>query len=326
MYVNKKALGSVLAGVLTSVVLAAGTAHARDEAPGYTGDSGGNIVRSGSGDCVRTGSWKPGMATIVGCDGVVLDAPVEITKGAPSGVAVLINVPAAALFAFDKADLTEEGKQAIEEQRKDVRPELAKAFEVIVVGHTDNTGSAEYNMGLSKRRAEAVRDYLANTGVPADILRVLGRGKNAPLASNNTEEGRALNRRVEIYVIGELRALDSMLFPSVALFPRRSAELTEQGKQLVEKHRGDARIQLRRAVYVEIIGHTDDVGDDDYNQELSEQRAQAMTDYLVSTGLDASMIVSRGAGESMPIASNRTDEGRAENRRVEILVLGRLEE
>jgi OOP family OmpA-OmpF porin len=117
-----------------------------------------------------------------------------------------------------------------------------------------------------------------------------------------------------------------MRFPSAVLFPRRSAEITEQGKQVIEKHRGDARIQLRRAVYVEIVGHTDDVGDDDYNQELSEQRAQAMRDYLVATGLDATKIVTRGAGEMKPIASNRTDEGRAENRRVEVLVLGRLEE
>ena len=79
-------------------------------------------------------------------------------------------------------------------------------------------------------------------------------------------------------------------------------------------------MELRRADYIEVIGHTDDVGDDDYNQELSEQRAQAMRDYLVATGLDPTKIVTRGAGEKTPIASNRTDEGRAENRRVEVLV------
>jgi OOP family OmpA-OmpF porin len=195
MYANKNMLGSVLAGVLTSVVLAAGTAQAREAAPGYVDDAGKNIIRSGSGDCVRTGSWKPAKATIVGCDGVVLDAPVEIIKGAPSGVAVLINIPAAALFAFDKAVLTEEGKQAIEEYRKDVRPELSKAYEVIVIGHTDSTGNAEYNLGLSKRRAEAVRDYLVDTGVRTERLRILGRGKNDPIASNDTNDGRALNRR-----------------------------------------------------------------------------------------------------------------------------------
>jgi OOP family OmpA-OmpF porin len=266
------------------------------------------------------------MATIVGCDGVVLDAPVEIIEGQPTGVVAVMNIPAAVLFAFDSADLTEGGKRVIEEQRKEVRPELAEAFEVIVIGHTDSTGDAQYNQGLSERRAKAVRDYLESTGVPAGIMRVLGRGKNRPIASNDTEEGRVLNRRVEAVVIGEARALDTMRFPSVALFPRRSAELTEQGKQLIEKHRGDARMELRRADYIEVIGHTDDVGDDDYNQELSEQRAQAMRDYLVETGIDPTKIITRGAGEKMPIASNRTAEGRAENRRVEVLVLGRLEQ
>ena len=126
-------------------------------------------------------------------------------------------------------------------------------------------------------------------------------------------------------MIGEARALDTMIFPSVALFPRRSAELTTQGKQVLETNREKAREQLRRASYIEIIGHTDDVGDDDYNQDLSEQRAQSVRDYLVDTGVDASKVVSVGAGESIPIASNQTEEGRAENRRVEILVLGRLE-
>ena len=115
-----------------------------------------------------------------------------------------------------------------------------------------------------------------------------------------------------------------MVFPSVALFPRRSAELTAQGKQRLEKDQNEARDMLQRAVYIEVIGHTDDVGGEQYNLELSEQRARAVRDYLVSTGVDPTKIVITGAGQSKPIASNRTEEGRAQNRRVEVLVLGRL--
>ena len=114
-----------------------------------------------------------------------------------------------------------------------------------------------------------------------------------------------------------------MRFPSVALFPRRSGELTEQGKQVIEENRLLAQDQLKRADYIEIVGHTDDVGDDDYNQELSEQRAQSVYDYLVETGLDANKVVVVGMGEKMPITTNTTDEGRSFNRRVEILLLGR---
>jgi len=330
VYVNKKALGSLLAGVVSLAFLAVGNVHAqsRGQTPGYLVDSEGSIVRSGTGECWHESSWAPDMATIVGCDGVVLDVKVEVVKGSPSGIVSLIVIPGAALFAFDSAELSQDGKNALEEYlaryRGKVRPELAKAYAGIVIGHTDSTGDPKYNLGLSERRAKAVRDYLVATGVPARKLRVLGRGQKAPVASNDTPEGRAQNRRVEIVVVGELRALDAMRFPSVALFPRRSAELTAAGKKLIEKNREDARDQLKRAVYIEVIGHTDDVGDDDYNLDLSEQRAEAVRDYLVRTGVDASKIVTVGAGEMMPIASNTTEEGRAENRRVEVLVLGRV--
>jgi outer membrane protein OmpA-like peptidoglycan-associated protein len=72
---------------------------------------------------------------------------------------------------------------------------------VQVIGHTDNTGDATYNLGLSLRRATAVGDILAADGVAASRIATVGRGEEQPLASNLTEEGRARNRRVEIVVI-----------------------------------------------------------------------------------------------------------------------------
>ncbi len=315
----------LVTGIISCVILAASTVHAqrRGDAPGYVTDSDKNIVRSGTGECVRSSDWTPDKATIVGCDGVTLDAQVKIIEGAPSGLVSTVVIPAAVLFAFDSAEFSDEGKNNIEEYREKVRPELAQAFSGIIIGHTDSTGDPNYNLDLSKRRAETVRDYLVETGTAAEKLRIVGRGMQDPIASNDTKEGRTENRRVEIVVVGEARALDAMIFPSVALFPRRSGELTAGGMKLLEENREKAREQLRRASYVEIIGHTDDVGDDDYNQELSEQRARSVRDYLVKTGVTASKIVTVGAGEISPIASNKTEEGRAENRRVEILVLGR---
>lgn len=325
MNFSKKMLSRALELVVLSAVLASGSAVAADRtAPGYAEDSGSNVVTTGSGDCLRTGSWKPSDATIVGCDGVVLDAPVEVIKGAPSGLVGAIVIPTAALFAFDKADLTEDGKAAIEEYRKQLRPELSEAYEGIIIGHTDSVGDADYNIGLSKRRAEAVAAYLASTGVDSAKLRILGRGETDPIASNDTKEGQAENRRVEIVVIGEPRALDNIRFPSVALFPRRSAELTETGRAVLDKNISDARVMLDRSVFIEVVGHTDDVGDDAYNMDLSEQRAAAVSQYLIEAGVDASKIVAVGAGESLPIATNTTEQGRVENRRVEVLVLGRV--
>lgn len=69
-----------------------------------------------------------------------------------------------------------------------------------VFGHTDNVGSNQFNQSLSERRAKAVNDYLLNKGVLIQRLVFLGRGEASPRATNTTEEGRRLNRRVEIVV------------------------------------------------------------------------------------------------------------------------------
>ena len=69
-----------------------------------------------------------------------------------------------------------------------------------IVGHTDNVGTNQYNQTLSEHRARAVNDYLRNKGVLVQRLVFLGRGETAPRADNATEEGRRLNRRVEIIV------------------------------------------------------------------------------------------------------------------------------
>jgi outer membrane protein OmpA-like peptidoglycan-associated protein len=74
------------------------------------------------------------------------------------------------------------------------------ATHVTVIGHTDSTGSAAYNQQLSLSRAASTRDYLVAHGVPAGRITIEGRGEREPVAGNDTEAGRARNRRVEIYV------------------------------------------------------------------------------------------------------------------------------
>ncbi len=78
---------------------------------------------------------------------------------------------------------------------------LANEVKVQIVGHTDNRGAAAANLTLSMERAEAVRNYLLGRGVAADRMAVEGKGDTAPIASNDTEAGRALNRRTEIIVV-----------------------------------------------------------------------------------------------------------------------------
>ena len=80
---------------------------------------------------------------------------------------------------------------------------LAKyGSDIRVVGHTDSTGTEAYNQGLSERRAQSVRNYLVDQGVPAAQLSAVGRGEMEPVATNSTAEGRARNRRVELLISG----------------------------------------------------------------------------------------------------------------------------
>ena len=75
----------------------------------------------------------------------------------------------------------------------------------------------------------------------------------------------------------------------------------------------------RPAVRVRVAGHTDNVGDPESNQQLSEERARAVRDYLVAGGIDGDRIESLGYGDRNPVASNATAEGRQRNRRIVLI-------
>jgi outer membrane protein OmpA-like peptidoglycan-associated protein len=75
---------------------------------------------------------------------------------------------------------------------------------------------------------------------------------------------------------------------------------------------------------LEVEGHTDSVGSEDYNQQLSEQRSGAVRDYLTQQGVPAGSVTAKGFGKSQPVASNDTSAGRQQNRRVELVVSGEI--
>lgn len=113
-----------------------------------------------------------------------------------------------------------------------------------------------------------------------------------------------------------------MVFDAAALFAVDKSDLTPAGKEKVKEYREQARAELSSAKTVKITGHTDSTGKPDYNQQLSQKRAEAVRDYLISLGGDASKMEVAGMGETQPIADNKTAEGRAKNRRVEVEVTG----
>jgi len=284
------------------------------------------IIFTGLLGLLSTSLFMTGCAHDEPSDPVALSTPAKVIVGEGSGVYASIPVPAASTFAFDSAEFNDSGKAVIEEYRANLRSELTNSYLVLVVGHTDTSGDASYNDALSLKRAQSVADYLVATGTREDAIRVLGRGSRDPIASNDTLEGRIQNRRVDILLVAEVRALDTLLFPSLALFDPKSAKLTEAGHAFLEEQRLNSKALFDSAFYVEIVGHADSKGNAEDNVVLSEQRANTVRDYLVSKGLDASIVETKGMGDTMPIADNDTAEGRAKNRRVEILVLGRLKE
>ena len=99
-------------------------------------------------------------------------------------------------FAFDSAAVTADQKADI--QRVGQFMSEYPNTSVVIEGHTDSTGAAEYNQGLSERRATNVADLLTSEyGIDSSRISTSGYGEEQPVASNDSEEGRALNRRVE---------------------------------------------------------------------------------------------------------------------------------
>ena len=103
------------------------------------------------------------------------------------------------------------------------------------------------------------------------------------------------------------------------LFEFASYDLT--ASSFPELDRLAAYLTENEKLQVEIHGHTDNVGGEEHNQLLSENRARAVVEYLIEKGVDDERISSRGFGENQPIASNETEEGRAQNRRTEMVIL-----
>ena len=107
---------------------------------------------------------------------------------------------------------------------------------------------------------------------------------------------------------------------SDVLFRSGSFELAPGARERLAKVSGI--VLAYPSLHVSIEGHTDSVGGDEYNQSLSERRAQAVRDYFVQQGIQSSTVEAHGFGKNEPIASNDTPEGRAQNRRVELVLSG----
>lgn len=212
---NKSKLNR-MALLVASVTLA--SAAGAQTVDNWKSGSGDLVWRNGTGElCWRDSYWTPATAH-PDCDGAIKPpAPAPVAQApAPAPAPAPMPAPpppppapapiqsmtfqAETLFDFDKSVIKPAGKTALD----GLVGELAKVNveTLIAVGHTDSIGTDAYNQALSLRRVEAVKAYLVSKGVPADQIKTEGKGESQPVASNQTREGRAQNRRVEIEVVG----------------------------------------------------------------------------------------------------------------------------
>jgi len=114
------------------------------------------------------------------------------------GEGIAVTFPSGILFPFNSTEILPAGKSNLQQLASSL--EKYPNSDVLIVGHTDSVGTDAYNLDLSQRRALAASAYLQSLAVPASRLRTAGKGKTEPIQPNDTEEGRAKNRRVEIAI------------------------------------------------------------------------------------------------------------------------------
>ena len=114
------------------------------------------------------------------------------------GEGIVILFKEKVLFGFDRSDLNT-GAQTNLNKLVNILQKYPDT-DIQIIGHTDSKGSDEYNQGLSQRRSSAVATYLGGQGITSSRLSTKGMGESDPVASNDTEEGRAQNRRVEFVI------------------------------------------------------------------------------------------------------------------------------
>ncbi len=125
------------------------------------------------------------------------------------GEGIVVTFESGLLYPFDSDQLLPEGRTNLNNLAESLReyPET----EVLIIGHTDSTGSDSYNQGLSERRASSAANLLATYGIPRDRVRTMGRGETEPIADNATEWGQQQNRRVEVVIYASEEYRDRLM-------------------------------------------------------------------------------------------------------------------
>jgi OOP family OmpA-OmpF porin len=197
----------------------------------------------------------------------------------------------------------------------------------VIEGHTDNVGTEEHNLSLSKQRAESVVTYLVDTvHIDRSRLSAVGYGTSNPIADNTTEEGKRQNRRINA-VVSCVTDFEGLKVAHARTTMVMEIEFDLLKDEVRPEHREDLRrvaqfLKANPTVTATVEGHAGKVQTTDASaMEISKRRAQNVVTYLVDNfGIDRSRLKAEGFGKTRRTAYSSTLEGQQENRRVNIVL------
>lgn len=172
--------------------------------------------------------------------------------------------------------------------------------------------------GAGAAGGAAVGQATDNTAEGAILGAVVGGAAGALIGQRMDRKANELDRELENAEVERVGEGIKVTFDSGLLFDFDSAALRDNAEENLAEFAES--MEDFEDTNILIVGHTDSRGDEDYNQNLSERRSTSAADYLIQRGINDSRIMTTGKGESEPVASNETEEGRQQNRRVEVAI------
>lgn len=189
---NLPTLNTAFTATLIGAGLLLSMSSSAADIDGYAVDSSSSVVRSNFAECWRTSSWNKDIANAECDPNLVAAAPEQtpVVTAEPRRTVQRINLASDAYFAFNKADLRPEGKAKLDEMALNIKGKNDPRLQIS--GYTDRIGTEAYNMQLSQRRAEAVKDYLVNKGIDTEIIETTAMGPKDPVVNCEGKSGNAL--------------------------------------------------------------------------------------------------------------------------------------
>jgi outer membrane protein OmpA-like peptidoglycan-associated protein len=270
-------------------------------------------------------------------------------------VEILKNI----FFDTDKAEIRQESKPELDKLYNLLKKD--QSLHVQISGHTDDRASHEYNLVLSEARAVAVVQYLVDKGIDRKKIFAKGYGEIQPVASNETEEGRQINRRIEFMILDRDDDAHSKYInnsDTTLLRPgdERYNKLLEDFKSVYTKQQAEKPPVAGEYLYykvhfafnqtdgitdystnilksmlgyldhyskvkIKIYAHADFFGDEALNLRLATERAQTVYNFLIKNGLDKSRVILCTKEEILATIKKDQEEGNTKSRRVEFLVV-----